>query len=276
MESSDEIIKAARVLIRSLLKDAKRHGNAESEKSLHEVDELLDSLRELNEFPKTKQASEFEEYIGNLLTHLREPCRIATTYHQLLMADLEENAPAGAETYDKFINDALADLNQTVDDLNIFLGIVTSSEAFQTVNTEAVAKEIAKEMAPLLKQHNAKITVMKALPSLPGQHDAIKCMFGAILDNGIKFNKSASPHVEISATKQKGSWLFSFSDNGVGIKPQYAEKIFQPFVRLQNNDLRGTGMGLALCKKIAERHKGKIWQEPAEAGGSNFLIKLPA
>jgi light-regulated signal transduction histidine kinase (bacteriophytochrome) len=101
-------------------------------------------------------------------------------------------------------------------------------------------------------------------------------LFQNLIGNAIKFCSEQTPQVHISAARQDNAWRFAVADNGIGIEPQYAERIFQIFQRLHNRDkYPGTGIGLAICKKIIERHGGKIWVESELGAGSTFYFTIP-
>jgi light-regulated signal transduction histidine kinase (bacteriophytochrome) len=115
-----------------------------------------------------------------------------------------------------------------------------------------------------------------SLPEVMADNTQLAQVFQNLIINGIKFHSEKAPKVHISAEKKEREWVFSVQDNGIGIDPQYSEKIFEVFKRLHNKEAYpGTGIGLAVCKKIIERHGGRIWVESELGNGSTFYFTLP-
>ena len=115
------------------------------------------------------------------------------------------------------------------------------------------------------------------LPTVKADPTQLGEVFQNLIDNAIKFHGGQPPRIEINASRRNGHWLFSVKDNGIGIEPQYQGRIFQMFQRLHGrNEYSGTGIGLAVCRKIVERHGGRIWVESAKDVGADFRFTLPA
>jgi len=140
---------------------------------------------------------------------------------------------------------------------------------------EALKRALANLQASIADSH-AEVT-HTALPLVTGDQSQLTQLFQNLIGNALKFRASRPPRVQVWAEQQDGHWAFGVSDNGIGIEPQYAEKIFTVFQRLHTREeYPGTGIGLALCKKIVERHGGKIWVESQPGQGSTFRFTLPA
>jgi chemotaxis family two-component system sensor kinase Cph1 len=115
------------------------------------------------------------------------------------------------------------------------------------------------------------------LPTLRADHVQLAQLFQNLIANAVKFRGQAAPEIAIAATPIDEAWEFTVADNGLGIDPRYAERVFDFGLRLHSEDeIPGSGIGLTVCKTVVERHGGRIWVEPASAGGSSFHFTLPA
>jgi light-regulated signal transduction histidine kinase (bacteriophytochrome) len=146
----------------------------------------------------------------------------------------------------------------------------------QEVNCNQVAKEVLKDFDASIKTSEAEIKI-NDLPVIKGHYSEVKSLFQNLLSNAIKFRKkNAKPVIELGAEDRGTDWLFSIKDNGIGIDKVYHDKLFKIFQRLHpQNEYSGTGIGLALCKKIVELSGGKIWFESVPGKGSTFYFNIP-
>jgi light-regulated signal transduction histidine kinase (bacteriophytochrome) len=146
----------------------------------------------------------------------------------------------------------------------------------KSTNLEDVMREMMKNLAGALDRSEGKIT-WDPLPAVLVDPIPMVQLFQNLVGNALKYRKKDEPpRVRIAATKTGKEWVFSISDNGIGIDPQYAERIFAIYQRLHSNkEIPGTGIGLAICKKIVERHGGRIWVKSDLKKGSTFYFTLP-
>jgi light-regulated signal transduction histidine kinase (bacteriophytochrome) len=120
------------------------------------------------------------------------------------------------------------------------------------------------------------IVTHAGLPTVTGDPRQLRQLFQNLISNGIKFVKDGPPRIEVSATRDGREWRFCVADNGIGIDPHHADRIFAVFKRLHGRDAYpGSGIGLSICKRIVERHQGRIWVEQNEGGGSRFCFTIP-
>ena len=120
------------------------------------------------------------------------------------------------------------------------------------------------------------VVTQEPLPTVPGDALLLVQLFQNLIGNAIKFCKETPPRVHISAERRQNNWVFSVRDNGIGVDPEYAEQIFAIFQRLHTpREYPGSGVGLAICKKIVEQHNGRIWVESTPGAGSTFLFTIP-
>ena len=143
------------------------------------------------------------------------------------------------------------------------------------VNSNAVLDGVLMNLDVSIKQSSA-IIERQPLPEVRADDVQLMQVLQNLISNAIKYHREEQTRVEIAARKQGEEWLFSIADNGVGIAPQYTERIFGVFKRLHGREIPGIGVGLAICKKIVERHGGRIWVESVPGRGSTFYFTLPA
>lgn len=166
-------------------------------------------------------------------------------------------------------------LHQLVDDLLSYARTIHGREEKVQKDLGKVVEEAREDLGAMIAETGAKITA-GPLPVLSVYPVRIKQLFENLLSNAIKYRSDAAPVIHVWAEERDGEWVFSVRDNGLGIAPEYREKIFREFERLHSQDkVEGSGLGLAICQKVVELHDGRIWVEPAEGGGSVFKFTLP-
>ncbi|PSR19072.1 histidine kinase [filamentous cyanobacterium CCP3] len=207
---------------------------------------------------------------------LQEPLRMVTSYLQLLERRYKGQLDADADDFIQFAVDGALRMRTLINDLLTYSRVGTQGRAFEpTSSTQAVERAIAN-LKVAIDESGATITY-RGLPQVQADPTQLTQLFQNLIGNGIKFRSEASPHVDIEASQKEDVWLFSVQDNGIGIDPQYADQIFVIFQRLNNRiTYPGTGIGLAICKKIVERHGGKIWVQSKPNQGSTFYFTIPA
>jgi len=219
--------------------------------------------------------SELERFAYVASHDLQEPLRMVTSYLQLLV----KRYP------DRFVGDALDFINYAVDgsnrmkalinDLLVYSRVGTRSKEFKTTDCEALFGQVLQILQPTADETWAEIT-HDPLPVIWADESQIEQVFQNLVGNAIKFHGAAAPRVHVGVRKENQNWLFSVRDNGIGIDPQYFERIFIIFQRLHNReDYPGTGIGLAISKRIVERHGGRIWIESEQGSGSTFYFTIP-
>jgi len=142
--------------------------------------------------------------------------------------------------------------------------------------TENLLQEIISSIQPILNEKEAEVILADKLIPLKIEKNFLNQIFQNLILNGIKYNSSSKPIVEISSQETATEVIYAVKDNGIGIEEKYFEKIFEPFQRLHNKyDFPGTGLGLSICKKILEKHNGKMWVTSEEGKGSTFFMSVP-
>jgi len=227
------------------------------------VDELARSNAELEQFA----------YVAS--HDLQEPLRMVATYTQLLAeryrGRLDENA-------DKFIGYACEGslrMQTLIRDLLAFSRVGRNCAACERVDCDAVMAEVLLSLGPAIQESGAVVT-HTALPVVWADRSQMMQVFQNLIGNAIKFRGKEPPAISVQVEKAGQQWLFSVSDNGIGIAPEYAEDIFVVFQRLHTRtEYPGNGIGLAICKKIIEHYGGKIWVEAQAGHGSIFKFTMP-
>jgi light-regulated signal transduction histidine kinase (bacteriophytochrome) len=162
-----------------------------------------------------------------------------------------------------------------IDDLLEFSRVTTRAKEPKPIDCEFLLNQALSDLELNIKENKATIS-HDPLPEVMADKIQLAQVFQNLVANAIKFHGEKAPKIHISAEKKASEWVFSVQDNGIGINPQYSEKIFEVFKRLHKRDeYPGTGIGLAVCKKIVDRHGGHIWVESEPGKGSTFYFTLP-
>ena len=207
---------------------------------------------------------------------LQEPLRNVSIYAQLLAKRYEGQLDGDADQFISFIVEGASRMENLIHDLLDFSRVdARGADYFVHMSCEAALDDAIRSLHTLIEESQAVIT-RGPLPPITGDPVQISRLFQNLLVNSIKYCGDAAPRVRIGAVSQNGEWLFSVSDNGIGIDPQYAEKIFGIFRCLHPRGKgAGSGMGLAICRKIVGRHNGRIWVDSQLGKGATFHFTLP-
>jgi signal transduction histidine kinase len=219
---------------------------------------------------------ELEQFAYVASHDLKEPLRTISAYVQLLARKCEQNLDAESLQYVNRIVDGASRMHSLVEDLLTYARLGSGAEGLSPVNADNVLKEVIRMLGSVIQKRGVTIHAKK-LPSIIANETQLGQVFQNLIDNAIKFNKSSHPEIRIGVERAKDKYIFSFCDNGIGIEPKFTKRIFGIFQRLHtSNEYSGTGIGLALCKKIIERHGGAIWAESEAKKGTTFFFTLPS
>ncbi|HKO23820.1 MAG TPA: ATP-binding protein [Chloroflexota bacterium] len=219
--------------------------------------------------------AELEQFAYVASHDLQEPLRMISSYIQLLQRRYQGQLDAKADTFIGFAVDGVTRMQRLINDLLAYSRVGTHGAPLVPTDCgEVVAGAIAALGAPIAET-GARV-IYGELPTVLGDATQLGQLFQNLIGNALKFCTGVTPEIMISAERAGGEWLFRVCDNGIGIDPAYAERIFIIFQRLHSREeYPGTGIGLAICKKIVERHGGRIWVESQPGQGATFTFSLP-
>ncbi len=223
-----------------------------------------------------RQINQDLEQIAYAASHdLQEPLRAVAGYCQLLKLDYSDGLDAEARDYlDKAVAGTKR-MHSLIHGLLAFSRVQRAGNEFARVDTAGVIEEVLENLEVAISESRATIDI-EPLPVVAGDRVQIVQLFQNLIGNAIKYRGADDPVIRITASRAGNDWRFEVADNGIGIAPEFREKIFLIFQRLHSrDDYDGTGLGLAICKQIVERHQGTIWVEGEEGRGSRFLLTLP-
>jgi signal transduction histidine kinase len=207
---------------------------------------------------------------------LKEPLRMVTTYVQMLDRRYGDKLDGEAKEFIGFAVEGSKRMYSLVEDLLTYSRVETSLMPFSKVAMDQVMEVALKDLSEPIEASGASVTV-EPLPEVHADFRQMVQLMENLVANAIKFRKEESPSVHISSSLVDSEWVFSVKDNGIGIDEKYSDKVFQMFQRLhQRETFPGTGIGLAICKKVVERHGGRIWFESEPGRGATFFFCLPA
>ena len=205
---------------------------------------------------------------------LQEPLRTVQSFAQLLERDCDGKLPSSAQESLGFITDAVQRMRTLINDLLAYSRVGSQGAAFGPADCKEICASLLENLKVSIESSQAEITV-EPLPVVIGDATQLGQVFQNLLGNAIKFRGKRTPRIHVSAREAASEWVFSVTDNGIGIAPEYFERIFIIFQRLHTiEEYSGTGIGLAICKKIAERHGGRIWVESIVGEGSTFHFSI--
>jgi signal transduction histidine kinase len=220
--------------------------------------------------------SELEQFAYVASHDLQEPLRKVASFCQLLQRRYAGRLDAKADEYIEHAVDGAKRMQALINDLLAFSRVGRTAQRREPVSCEALVAQAWANLAPEVRRTHATIE-MGELPVVLGEATLLTAAFQNLINNALKFRADAAPRISVSARRDGDDWLFSFSDNGIGIEPEYADRIFVIFQRLHDKAAYpGTGIGLAMVKKIIEYHGGRIWLDATVTTGARFWFTLPA
>jgi PAS domain S-box-containing protein len=230
-------------------------------------------LRQSEELKRSN--TELEQFAYVASHDLQEPLRMVASYMQLLAERYQGQLDAKADKYIGYAVDGARRMQALINDLLALSRVNSRGAEFVSTDCESVIGRVLHDLDAGIRSANALVEC-EGLPTVMADEQQIAQLLQNLIGNALKFRAADAPHIRLAAEQQNGLWLFSVQDNGIGIDPEHADKIFILFQRLHSRQqYDGTGIGLAICKKIVERHGGRIWVESEPGKGSTFKFTLP-
>jgi PAS domain S-box-containing protein len=225
------------------------------------------------ELARSNQELERFAYVAS--HDLQEPLRMVSSYVQLLARRYQGKLDADADDFIRYIVDGSERMQRFIRDLLAYSRASSEKREVGMVDSEQILQQALRNLSTSIRDSGATVT-HDPLPSVACDPTQLLQLFQNLLSNGIKFRGLDAPRIHVSAAAESGRWLFSVSDNGVGIDPRDQERIFMIFERGRTSrDTTGAGMGLAICKKIVDGHHGGIWVDSRPGEGSTFKFTIP-
>ncbi len=219
--------------------------------------------------------TELEQFAFVASHDLQEPLRMVASYTQLLAQRYQGKLDADADEFIAFAVEGAQRMQKLIQDLLTYSRLGTRREEFKPIDCGQALGRALQNLAASIEESGASIT-HGPLPTVMADGSQLTQLFQNLVSNAIKFRDQQPPRVHISAERNGAEWTFAVQDDGIGIEPQYADRIFVIFQRLHpRNEYPGTGIGLAISKKIVERHGGRIWVESKVGEGATFKFTIP-
>lgn len=243
-----------------------------------EIAHRLEAEQQLQKLTEALQYSNQElEQFAYVVSHdLQEPLRAVGSYSGLLTRRYQGQLDEKADKYINYIVDGATRMQQLIADLLSYARVGRQALELKQIDCNDVLSQALKNLQVTIAESQGSVTY-DPLPTLVADPSRLTQLLQNLIGNAIKYRGDEPPNVQIAAQQYQGGWLFSVQDNGIGIDPQYADRIFVIFQRLHTRrSYSGTGIGLSICKKIVELHHGRIWVESQVGVGSTFYFTLPA
>ena len=255
-DASGKIIHSA-----GMVHDITERKKAEDELQRH-VEELKRSNEELKQFA----------YIAS--HDLQEPLRMIASYMQLIERRYKGKLDKDADEFIAFAVEGATRLQEMITGLLFYSRLETRGKPLVDVNSSEMLGTAISNLKVLIEESGALVTADR-LPVIRADAGQFVQVFQNLIANAIKFKGEASPHIHVSAEQKGNEWVFAVKDNGIGIAAEYSDRIFKIFQRLHGREYPGVGIGLSLCRRIVERHGGRIWFESEVGKGTTFYLTIP-
>ncbi|WP_339102430.1 ATP-binding protein [Haloterrigena salinisoli] len=240
--------------------------------------ELQEVKRRLEETNSELEASNerLEQFAYAASHDLQEPLRMITSYLTLVEDRYGDELDQDGREFIAYAVDGAERMREMIEGLLEYSRVETQGDPFEPVDLESVFADVRRDLELRLEEHDATVEI-GTLPRVEGDGRQLRQLFQNLLSNAVEYSGDEPPRIRVTAEQNGTRWTVSVSDNGIGIDPDDQERIFRVFQRLHGREEHdGTGLGLALCRRIVERHDGEIWVDSEPGEGSTFSVTLPA
>jgi PAS domain S-box-containing protein len=242
---------------------------------ISERNRAVQSLTEQREELQRSNA-DLEQFAYVASHDLQEPLRMVATYTELLAERYHGNLDERADKYIGYAVDGAKRMQQLVKELLAYSRVSSQAKPPAAVNTEALVRDILGGLKVAIDESGAEI-VCEQLPEVRADQAQLGQVFQNLIGNALKFRAERAPQIHIGGERSNGKCMFRVEDNGIGLDKQYGDRVFQMFQRLhERGRYEGSGIGLAIAKKIVERHGGRIWFESEPGNGATFFFTMPS
>jgi PAS domain S-box-containing protein len=219
--------------------------------------------------------AELEQFASVASHDLQEPLRTVANFAQFLQERYKGKLDAKADEFIDFMVEGVTRMQEMIDDLLAYSRVGSGGKEFVPADCAAALEQALKNLQAAVEESGAQVTY-DPLPIVKCDRAQITQLFQNLVGNSIKFRSGQPPRIHVGVERGPSEWVFSVKDNGIGIDPQYADRVFEIFQRLHTRrEYAGSGIGLAIAEKIAERHGGRIWVESKLHQGATFFFTLP-
>jgi light-regulated signal transduction histidine kinase (bacteriophytochrome) len=260
--------------IRWLLRDITEQRS--TEEALRQLNDELEQRVKERTVELQRSNQDLQQFAYVVSHDLQEPLRMVRTYAQLLAERYRERLDADADEFIGYAVQGAGHMQQLIVDLLEYSRVQTRGQEFDRASCEELLSSVLGDLRTIMTESQASVTY-DPLPNVYVDATQLRQVFQNLVSNALKFRGQEPPRVHIAAERQGSELVFSVRDNGIGLDQKQAERIFVIFQRLHTQrEYPGTGIGLALCRKIIERHGGRMWVESEVGKGATFYFTLPA
>lgn len=240
-------------------------------------DRIVERTQDLRHANEALERSNLElQQFAYIASHdLQTPLRSVSGFVQALKSEYEGKLDSQADDWIRRVVQSVEQMHTLIRDVLEYSSVDSRSRPFDKVRFRGIFDSAVALLDSSIRDSSAQVTCGE-LPTIMGDPSQLVQLMQNLIGNGITYNRTGSPRVHVSAQREGSEWIFSVRDNGIGIDPKYHERIFKIFKRLHDqSEYPGTGIGLAVCRRVVHRHGGRIWVESEPAGGSAFRFTIP-